>query len=310
MALSRRAFLGQSSMALAASAAGLARVRAQAQPAAPPPPATKFTELRRGAGYFTGQGGTIGYVITTDNTVVIDSQYPATARICLDGLKSRASHPIDFLINTHHHVDHTAGNPVFRPAVARIIAQRGEPALQRHASDEAGTLNDQVFPDVVFTTDWKMILPQETISAHFYGPGHSGADITVHFEDAGVVHMGDLVWNRFHPFVDRAAGASIVNWQKTLDRAAGQHPGDTIYIFGHGKPEAGVTGARADLLRFRDYFTAVLDYVQRGIQVGHSKAEVTALESLRTFEDYVAPSKTITLAHVLGAAYEELRIKN
>lgn len=303
MAITRREFLGRSSLVLAAGAAGVARLRAQA-PAAPP--TTTFTDLRRGAGYFTGQGGTIGYVITADNTVVIDSQYPDTAKVCLDGLKSRASHPIDFLINTHHHVDHTAGNPVFRPAVTRIVAQQGEPALQRRASEQSGTLNDQVFPDVVFGTDWKMVLAQETVSAHFYGPGHTGADIIVHFEDASVVHMGDLVWNRFHPFVDRAAGASIVNWQKTLDRVAGQHPRDTIYIFGHGKPDAGVTGSRADVLRFRDYFSAVLDYVQRGIQAGRSKAEVTALESLRSFEDYVAPSKTITLAQVLGVAYEEL----
>jgi glyoxylase-like metal-dependent hydrolase (beta-lactamase superfamily II) len=278
----------------------------RAQAPAPAPPATAFRDLRRGVGCFTGQGGTIGYIITPDNTVVVDSQYPATAKICLDGLKSRAAHPIDFLINTHHHEDHTAGNPVMRPAVGRIVAQRGEPALQRKAADQAGTLTAQVFPDTVFTTDWKMVLDQETVSAHFYGPGHTGADIVVLFENANVVHMGDLAWNRFHPFVDRPAGASIANWQKALDRIAGQHTADAIYIFGHGKPEAGITGGRSDLLNFRDYFTAVIDYVQRGVEAGHSKEDIVKLERLRGFEDYVAPSKTINLAQVLGAAYDEL----
>lgn len=304
MVLTRRAFLGRSSLAVAAGLAGARPLRAQTPAAAPP--ATAFKELRRGAGCFTGQGGTIGYIITADNTVIVDSQYPATAKICLDGLKSRAAHPIDFLFNTHHHVDHTAGNPVMRPAVTRIVAQQGEPALQRQASAQTHTLAQQVYPDTLFGTRWKTVLPEETISAQYYGPAHTGADIIVRFEEAGVVHMGDLVWNRLHPFVDRPAGASIVNWQQALDRIASQHAGDTIYIFGHGRPEAGVTGARADLLRFRDYFSAVLDHVRRGIQAGQSKPEITKLDTLPGFEDYAAPSATIALAHVLGVAYDEL----
>ncbi|HVB38248.1 MAG TPA: MBL fold metallo-hydrolase [Vicinamibacterales bacterium] len=300
MDLSRRGFLTVSSMAL--GAAYLRDVRLLAQDA----PATKFQDLRRGAGIFTGRGGTIGWVITQDNTVVVDSQYPDTAKVCLAGLQGRASHPIDFLINTHHHVDHTAGNPVFRPAVTKIVAQRGEPALQLQAAQASNTLAAQVYPDTLFSTDWKMVLASETVHAHYYGPGHTGADIVVAFENAAVVHMGDLVWNRWHPFVDRPAGASILNWVKILDQVANEHPTDTVFVFGHGKASAGVTGKRDDLRHFRDYFTAVLDYVRRGMQTGKSKEEIAKLDVLPGFEDYEAPSKTITLGAVLGVAYDEL----
>ena len=49
---------------------------------------------------------------------------PATARICLDGINERSgSRPIDFLVNTHHHGDHTAGNVVFKPVTKKILAQ-------------------------------------------------------------------------------------------------------------------------------------------------------------------------------------------
>ena len=300
MDLSRRGFLAVSSIALGASY--LRDIRLLAQDA----PATKFQDLRRGAGIFTGRGGTIGFVVTQDNTVVIDSQYPDTAKICLAGLQSRAAHPIDFLINTHHHVDHTAGNPVFRPAVTKIVAQRGEPVLQRQVAQASNTLAAQVYPDTVFSTDWKMVLASETVHAHYYGPGHTGADIVVNLENAAVVHMGDLVWNRYHPFVDRPAGASIVNWVKILDKVANEHPSDTIYIFGHGKASAGVTGKGEDLEHFRDYLSAVLEYVRKGMTAGKSKEEIAKAETLPGFDDYVAPSKTLTLGAVLSVAYDEL----
>ncbi|MDE3154943.1 MAG: MBL fold metallo-hydrolase [Acidobacteriota bacterium] len=301
--MSRRGFLAVSSLAIGAACAGDLRLRAQEAPA------TKFQDLRGGAGIFTGRGGTIGWVITRDNTVVVDSQYPDTAKACLAGLRSRAAHPIDFLLNTHHHVDHTAGNPIFRPAVTQIVAQRGEPALQRRYAVQTSTTATQVYPDTLFDTDWKMVLTSETVLAHYYGPGHTGADIVVTFQNAGVVHMGDLVWNRWHPFVDRPYGASIVNWVTTLGQVTARYPADTIYIFGHAKPGASVTGTQADVLHFRDYFTAVLDYVRRGMERGQSKDEITKLDVLPGFEDFEAPSKTLTLGAVLGVAYDELNAK-
>src|SRR4249920_1184211 len=112
--MNRRKFLVSSSASLAG--ASLIRWTAWAQqPAAPP--ATAFNDLRRGVGYFTGQGGTIGYVINGDGAIAVDSQFPATAGACVEGLKQKAAKGIDLLINTHHHGDHTSGNPVFKPAV-------------------------------------------------------------------------------------------------------------------------------------------------------------------------------------------------
>jgi glyoxylase-like metal-dependent hydrolase (beta-lactamase superfamily II) len=60
----------------------------------------------------------------------------------------------------------------------------------------------------------------ETIVARYYGPGHTSGDIVISFETSNVVHMGDLMFNRFHPYIDRPAGASIGNWIKTLETAS------------------------------------------------------------------------------------------
>lgn len=303
MSLNRRKFLMTSSLAVAAGA--LRHVPAFAQAPAPPPQ-TKFEELRRGIGVFHGQGGTIGWLVSPDGVVVVDSQFPATAQACLDGLKQRSSRAIDVLINTHHHGDHTAGNKTFRAAVKTIVAHAKVPELQKAAAQKAGNEADQAYADKTFADAWKMTVGAEIVSAKHYGPGHTGGDAVIFFENANIVHMGDLMFNRLHPFVDRPAGASIANWIKTLEKVAAEQGADTTYVFGHGKPDLGVVGKRADLLVFRDYFTAVLEHVRKGMKAGQSREEIAKTEALPGFTDVISPSPRLSLAGVLGVAYEEL----
>ena len=70
--------------------------------------------------------------------------------------------------------------------------------------------------------------------------------------------MGDLMFYLRHPRVDRAAGASIKNWIVALEAVTKEHPADTIYIAGHSKVNLPVTVSRAELLKFRDYFSGLL----------------------------------------------------
>ena len=70
----------------------------------------------------------------------------------------------------------------------------------------------------------------------YYGPAHTSGDAVVTFEKANVAHVGDLVFNRRHPYIDRPAGASIANWIKVLEGTVADHDGGTIYIFGHAAP--------------------------------------------------------------------------
>ena len=82
--------------------------------------------------------------------------------------------------------------------------------------------------------------------------------------------MGDLMFYLRNPRVDRGAGASIKNWIVTLESVAKDNPADTIYIAGHSKVNLPLNVTRADLLKFRDYFSGLLAYVQKGIASGRS----------------------------------------
>jgi glyoxylase-like metal-dependent hydrolase (beta-lactamase superfamily II) len=127
----------------------------------------------------------------------------------------------------------------------------------------AGRAGEQLLPTDVHHL--ARAVGDEWIRAKFYGRAHTSGDAVITFERANVAHMGDLMFNRRHPVVDRPAGASMKNWISVLEAAAKDHNNDTIYIFGHGGMNQPVTGPRAELMYFRDYLTALLAYVQTEI---------------------------------------------
>jgi cyclase len=311
MPLNRRQFLASSSLAAAVSALDVRGLLAMTPQGAQAPPQTAFASVRGTVGYFTGNGGTIGWHLDKKSVVVIDSQFPATAKICLDGINERSgSRPIDFLVNTHHHGDHTAGNVVFKPVAKKILAHVNVPKLQleaaalaaRNAKPGAPPQPEQVVATTTYEKLWRESVGDEIMALKYYGPAHTSGDSVTTFEKANVVHMGDLVFNRRHPYIDKPAGASIANWIKSLEATVGDHQKDTIYIFGHAGPKFEPTGSSADLLYMRDYLTALIEFVRGEMKAGKSRdAIVKITDPLKGFPDH-GP----LVERVLSATYDEL----
>jgi glyoxylase-like metal-dependent hydrolase (beta-lactamase superfamily II) len=301
----RRQFINSSTVVLAGTA--FSRL-GFAQPQAPAPTVTKFEDVRRNVGIFSGRGGTIGYLVTPDGAIAVDAQFPDTAKACVEGLQQKAPKGIQMLVNTHYHGDHTGGNAAFRPAVKSIVQQERCAKLHREFTEKNNTAAQQAYADVTFGESWSTTIGDEKVWANYYGAGHTGGDAVIFFEKAGVVHMGDLMFNRLHPRVDRPSGASIKSWASLLERVAKKHR-DAIFIFGHAKPGLPVTGNAQALLQLRDYFTAVLDHVQKGVKAGQSQEQIVGVESLPKFEDYASSGQVLNLKGTLTAAYEELNSK-
>jgi cyclase len=309
MFLTRRHFLAASSATLAAAALAPG-LHARQAPAATP----VFKEIRRNTGIWTARGGTIGWLVNRAGVIAVDSQFPDTARPCLEQLlKASGRTDVVALFNTHHHGDHTGGNGVFRPVTKQIIAHENVPkylkaAFDRAVAQRATDAKAAAAPmppapiDRTFTTVWAFSHGDERVSATYYGPAHTGGDAVIHFERANVAHMGDLMFNRAHPVIDRTNGASIANWIVVLEKVASDLPANTLYIFGHAGPEHDVTGSRADLRHHASYLRALLDYVRGHAKAGRTRDEITAsTEILEGFEDY-GP----LVPRPLGPAYDEV----
>jgi len=258
--------------------------------------------LRNDVGIFTERGGTIGFLLSKDGIVVIDAQFPDTAQHLIDDLKKRSTNPFRYLLNTHHHGDHTSGNIAFKGVVEHVVAHENSLANQKAVAEKNNAVDKQLYPDMTFKEDWKLKIGDETIKADYYGAGHTNGDAIYHFEKANIFHAGDLMFNKRHPFVDRTAGASMSQWIKDLDKITRKADKDSIIIFGHSLNAGEETGTIEDVKKFQDYLGKVLAFADQEIKKGVSKEEFIKNTSIPGVTEW----KGQGIERPLTAAYEEL----
>ncbi|HEY0769851.1 MAG TPA: MBL fold metallo-hydrolase [Sphingobacteriaceae bacterium] len=264
-----------------------------------------FTPLRKNVGVFSMQGGTIGWLINKDGVAVVDSQFPEPAAKLISELKSRSGQPFRYLINTHHHGDHTSGNIAFKGMAQHVVAHVNSLENQKAVAARQKTEDKQLYPDKTFRDDMDFNVGDEQFKLYYFGAGHTNGDAIIHFKNANIVHMGDLVFNRKYPFIDRSAGADISNWIRVLDTTLKKFDNDTLYIFGHALDPKKVTGKADDLRAFQHYLQRLLDHVSLQVKAGKSKEDI-----LRTTSIPGAPQwQGEGIGRSLTAAYEEIMSK-
>jgi len=264
----------------------------------------KITMLTDEIGIFTERGGTIAFHFSKDGITVVDAQFPDTVQHLIDELKKRNDEPFRLLINTHHHGDHTSGNIVFKDLVKRVLAHENSLDNQKRVAIANNTEDKQLYPNQTFEKTWNEDIGKEKITLYYYGGAHTNGDSITHFEQANIAHVGDLVFNRRHPFVDRSAGANIKSWINVLDSAMKKFDNKTVFICGHSGNDYDVKGSKDMLLAFHDYLGTVLKYVGDEIKSGKTKEEI-----LKTTEIPGSPEWGIDgIERPLDAAYEELSI--
>ncbi|HRP45005.1 MAG TPA: MBL fold metallo-hydrolase [Ginsengibacter sp.] len=294
--MQRRKFLYSTLLALAA-------LRTRGKAAAFFSPAEwKIRMLTDDLGIFTESGGTILFNLSQSGIIVVDSQFPASVPHLIEELKKRDI-PFHLLINTHHHGDHTSGNIVFKPLISRVIAHVNSLYNQEVVARRQNSLDKQYFPTETFSESTVVKTDDQQINLNYFGAAHTNGDAVIHFERENVAHVGDLVFNRRHPFVDRSAGANIKSWISVLQKIRSHYDDDTTFVFGHSGEGYQVTGKKQDILAFEDYLSRVLDYVQGQIRAGNSLREII---EKTTGIPGAAEWKGEGISRPLTAAYEEL----
>ena len=149
---------------------------------------------------------------------------------------------------------------------------------------------------------WEESTGNEKIALHYFGAGHTNGDAMIHLQKANIVHMGDLVFNRRHPFIDRTAGANIQSWINVLDMAMKKFNNETKFIYGHAADGYDVTGPKKDLVAFQDYLGNVLKFVGSEMKAGKTKEEILKATEIPGSPEW----KGDGIQRPLQAAFEEL----
>lgn len=237
-------------------------------------PTYKIKMLTKDIGVFTERGGTVLFMLSKKGTVVVDSQFADTAPHLIEEIKKKTHKHFRLLINTHHHADHTSGNIVFKDLVKHVLAHENSKINQENSAIKQKTEAKQLYPDQTYTDTWCEKIGKENICLHYFGAGHTNGDSLVHFQHSNIVHMGDLVFNRRHPFIDKTAGADIANWITILEKGTSTFDTKTTYVAGHAAAGYEVIVNSSDLLAFRDYLGNLLKFTEEEINSGKTKEEI------------------------------------
>ena len=262
----------------------------------------KMRDLRGGVGVFTERGGTIAYLITKDGIAVVDTQFPEQSEHLIAALRKTNDQPIPYLINTHHHGDHSGGNIAFKGIARKVVAHANSAQNQRNVAEKQNNAEKQLFPDTTFTDTWQQKVGKESIKLHYFGAGHTNGDSIVHFENANIAHLGDLLFNGRYPFVDASAGASVKSWIQVLDKTQSTFDKNTIFVFGHAFDPEKITGGMEEVKLFKDFLEKTVVYVEKEVKAGKSKDEILKTTSIPG----VSYMQGTGLERSLGPVYDEV----
>lgn len=191
----------------------------------------KTTQVSKNVYMLEGAGGNIGVSVGPDGILIVDDQFAPLADKIAAALQQLNPGRLKYVLNTHHHGDHTGGNAAFAAKDATIIAQAN--VRVNIAKDPKAPV--AALPVITFTNGAAVHFNGEEISATHYGPAHTNGDSVIRFKNANVIHMGDQMMTERFPYVDFSNGGDldglIANW-KTIIAAA---PTDVKIIPGHGR---------------------------------------------------------------------------
>jgi cyclase len=274
--MQRRSFIKNTGLTLAAflllSKTGLAALLED--------PKYKVKMLTDKIGVFTESGGTILFAITKEGVVVVDTQFPDNAKHCIDEIKLKTDKKFTLLINTHHHSDHTAGNIAFKGMIDVIVAHENSLKNQQDNAIKSKKEAAQLYPNITYDKVWSKKVGKERVTLHYLGKGHTNGDSFVHFEKANIVHLGDLVFNRRYPYIDKNNGANIAEWIKTLTTATEKFNEKTTYVCGHAGDGFDIVITKADILLFREYLSNLLKLATEKIATGITKEDFMKLTEI------------------------------
>jgi glyoxylase-like metal-dependent hydrolase (beta-lactamase superfamily II) len=237
----------------------------------------------------TGRGSegrsNAGFVVTRTGVVVIDAlASPAQGKTLLRTIRTVTPLPVQWLILTHHHPDHTFGAIVFKRAGAKVLAHPDRRTLASEDGDDAmvsawtgvlGLREMQGFafadtPDVPIAHDTTVTLGGRTFVIDVPGTAHTPGDLVIWLPGARVLFAGDLlIEDGVAMVVDGSSGGLLT----ALDRLEALKPLEVMP--GHGRipaePLALIHLTRCETLALR---AKMRDDVQQGVSMSRALASL------------------------------------
>ncbi|MCH8176303.1 MAG: MBL fold metallo-hydrolase [Proteobacteria bacterium] len=235
--------------------------------------------VRDGIYVLQGSGGNIGVSIGDDGTLIIDDQFAQLSDKIMAAIAELTDKPVNFVVNSHFHYDHSDGNENFGRAGAYIVATDNARRRMESTQVLAGSgrvqepYDDVGLPTMTFFDNMRFYFNGNAIDLVYTGNGHTDGDAQIYFREANVIHTGDMFVRYRLPFVDQSNGGSLDGMIDAVMNLADLINDDTIIIPGHGQ-----LSNRNDLLDYRAMLVVIRGNLVRSKVQGLTPQEMLATE--------------------------------
>ncbi len=235
----------------------------------------------------TNRAGNVGVSVGEEGVFMIDTQFAPIAPF-LDRAQREVSgdQPVEMVLNTHLHGDHVMGNAWFAERGAVVMAHESvRPALMNPVTanltgSTPDPLSGDFLPVVNLSGSETLTLNGQTVKLYHEPAAHTAGDIWVHFEEANVIHAGDLLFSGWFPYIDLDNGGTVNGYIDAMQSIVDVADADTNIIAGHGpmSTEADLEASIAMLTEARARVAAL-------VEGGHGYSEILEAEPLTDFHD-------------------------
>jgi cyclase len=179
-------------------------------------------------------------LITNEGVLLVDDKFEVDYSNILAELKKLTSQPVKYVVNTHHHGDHSGSNAKMQAANVQIVST--EQARENMVDGKQPGL-----PNIVFDRHAHIYIGGQNVELYYFGRAHTNGDAVVLFPAERVLAAGDMFTfgDDVPELIDYSGGGSAKDWPKTLEGALALNF-DTV-VPGHGP----VT-TKAEMAKYRE----------------------------------------------------------
>lgn len=216
-----------------------------------------------------GAGGNIGLSIGADGALMVDDQFEPIAPKISEAINKIAENKVKYLINTHYHGDHVSSNAWFKKMDdATIFAH--DNVRERLSNDEKSTADS--LPVVTYEQGIKFHFNDDTIHVIHRPNSHTDGDSFIYFEKQNVIHTGDLMFNKWFPYIDLDSGGTIEGYIESTQAMHDMADENTKVIPGHG-PVASKKDLANTLNMLKTTLEEVLEMKKQGLSAEQAVAK-------------------------------------
>ena len=235
----------------------------------------------------TDQSGNVAVLIGEDGVLMIDTQMEHLVEAIDESLRELSGgRGVELILNTHLHRDHVRGNAYYAERGAQIMAHPNvrkyleQPRAIVALGREAPGIGKEYLPAINLVEGSSITMNGQTGRLYHTPEAHTDGDLFIHFEEANIIHAGDLLESGRFPFIDIDNGGTVAGYIAGMEKILEVADEETVIIAGHG-PNSTEKEVKASIAMLKETYSIVADLVEQDLTLD----EILNINPLSDYSD-------------------------